>query len=160
MPKWIGVTKSGYDKAGDFWEFFSVNPDRLAYDSAPTSLISAAQDFTGSWADLGSEIAVEGYNVLGVYLVLDANDSLDMRLRVLAKHTSSGTDEYSFIEGTGTANEFDVGYYEFATNADQKVFIPIPIDNCVPYVQLQIQTGTVGSTAGQVDSAHVIRGWK
>ena len=57
----------------------------------PFALISAAQNFTASWADLGGEIATNQFNSIGLWLNLDINDTLNARVRLIAKHTSAGS---------------------------------------------------------------------
>lgn len=127
----------------------------------PETLLAAAQDFTAAWADCGPEIPTAGATHLGIWLNLDVNDSLDMRIKALAKHTTAGTDEYEIIIRTLSATDIKVepGYIEFNTDADQKVILSIPLDGVVPFVQLQIQAGTAGATPGQVDSLYSTKAW-
>lgn len=127
----------------------------------PESLLAAAQNFTAAWADCGTEIPTSGSTHLGIWLTLDVNDSLNMRVKALAKHTSGGTDEYELVIKTLSATDVkvDAGYIEFNTDADQKVILSIPLDGLVPYVQLQIMAGTAGATPGQVDSLYTTKAW-
>lgn len=150
-----------YDSAGDQALGWRTNPDRLAYDGAAVQLITSAQNLTASWADLGNEVAMGGYNMIAVWVTLDINDSVNARVRVLAKHESGGTEEYTLPIETISASDVKVeaAYFEFNVDADQLMCIPIEIRNVVPYVQVQVQTGTVGTTAGQIDAAYVTRGW-
>ena len=137
-----------------------VNPADTKY-IGPESLLAAAQNFTAAWVDVGPEIPTAGCTHLGVWLNLDVNDSLNMRIKALAKHTIAGTDEYELVIRTLSATDVkvDAGYIEFNTDADQKVLLCIPLDGVVPYVQLQILAGTVGGTAGQVDSLYATKAW-
>ncbi len=128
--------------------------------SPPMLLISSAQDFTASWADLGWEIDTRGADTVGLFVVLDINDSSNARVRALAKHTEGG-EEYSLPIRTisSTDVKIDIEYIEFNLDADQNLIISFQLDNVVPFVQFQIQAGTVGATAGQVDDAHIVIGY-
>jgi len=101
-----------------------------------------AQDLTDAYADFGAEIDMRGYDTLGVYIISDVNSSEDVDLKVLAKHTSAGTDEYE-IDGISVKSLWTTGasdaktYYEFETNG-------------IPFIQLQAIAGTVGATAGDL----------
>ena len=120
------------------------------------TISTTAQNFTGSWVDYGSEIDVLGITRLGLWLNLDVNDSNNMRVRVLAKHTTAGTDEYMLPIKTVSSSDVKVEdeYLEFNADSDQKVLLSVELFKLVAYVQIQIQVGTVGSTAGQVDSGY------
>ncbi len=48
-------------------------------------LLATPQAFTTSWADLGAEVDVRGYNSLGIWIRLGIGEANNMRLRVLAK---------------------------------------------------------------------------
>ncbi|MDX9797710.1 MAG: hypothetical protein RBT05_02520 [Bacteroidales bacterium] len=105
----------------------------------PETLVTA-KDLTDSYADFGAEIDMRGYTKLGVWVIADVNDSENVNLKTLVKHTSAGTDEYE-IEASGGvkalwttgASDFKT-YYEFTIGA-------------APFVQLQAIAGTVGATA-------------
>lgn len=124
----------------------------------PTALISAAQDFIAApnWADLGSEIQTDGYNWLKLWLQVDINNTLNARVRVLEKTALAGTLEYTqIIETVGTSDvKTEQQYYEINVDADQNIVILVELRNTCPVVQVQIQAGTVGATAGQIDSAY------
>ena len=45
-------------------------------------------------------------------------------------------------------------YFEFDTDADQKMVFTLNIDKTVPFLQVQIQAGTVGATAGHFESVY------
>ena len=130
------------------------------YRVPPTALVTVAQDLTGAWADCGAEIQTDGYRYLGLYVNLDINLSNDARIRVLAKRASTGDDEYVLPIKTVGASDIKVedSYYEFNDDADQKVFIPIELTNLIPFVQVQVMAGTVGGTAGQIDSLYYTLG--
>lgn len=46
-------------------------------------------------------------------------------------------------------------YVEFTDDVDQKILLSWDLEGVVPYAQLQIQAGTVGITAAQIDSCIV-----
>ena len=123
------------------------------------TLVAAAapQSFTANWVDLGVELFVAGAEVIGIWLNLDVNDSTNMRIRLIAKHTTAGADEYVIPIRTVSAGAVNVQaeYVEFSTDADQKMLLSAALDSIVAYVQFQIQAGAVGAAAGQVDSAFV-----
>ena len=124
--------------------------------SGPVELISSAQDLTGAWVDLGDELKVEYAQKIGLYINLDINDSVNARIRLLAKYESGGTDEYTFPIRTVSSSNVTVAaeYIEFSSDADQKMILSWDLDGLVKYIQIQVQAGTVGATAGQVDSAY------
>ena len=111
----------------------------------PETLVTA-QDLTDAYADFGAEIDMRGYTKLGVWVISDVNDSENVNLKALVKHTSAGTDEYE-IEASGgvkalwtTGASDSKAYYEFNIGA-------------APFVQLQAIAGTVGATAGDLSIA-------
>ncbi len=116
------------------------------------TLKSSAQNFTTSWVDYGSEIGTDDHSTIALWLNIDINDTQDARLRILAKHTSSGADEYVLPIKVETATVVNVEdeYYEFIVDEDAKRIISFTLDRVIPFVQVQIQAGTVGASAGQV----------
>ena len=122
-------------------------------------LIQAAQALTGSWVDLGDEIRTNNLDSFGVFIDLDVNDSQDVRFRALCKHTQNDTDEYFLPIRTITASDVKIQdeYIEFNDDTDQKTIIQVKTDFVVPYVQLQVQAGTVGATPGDITSATLTR---
>jgi hypothetical protein len=101
-----------------------------------------AQDLTDSYADFGAEIDMRGYTHLSVYIITDVNDSENVTLKLLGKHTSAGTDEYELDGGTTQAL--------WTTGAsDSKLHYEFNVKG-TPFVQLQAIAGTVGGTAGDL----------
>lgn len=127
------------------------------YTAGPQALISAAQNLTGAWADLGSEVKTSGFQHLGLWLNVDINDSSDVRVRVLAKHTEAHADEFSLpIKTVGASSvAIEDEYFELTDDADQKILIGVDLDGIVPVIQIQVMAGTLGATAGQIDGALV-----
>jgi len=117
--------------------------DSNAWDQY-TEVVSlvTAQDLTASYADFGVEIDMIGYTKLGIWVTSDVNDSLDVTLKILAKHTSAGADEYE-IDGVDTRTLWST------TVADFKKYYEVEI-GAVPIIQLQAIAGTVGATAGDL----------
>ncbi len=122
------------------------------------TLKGTAQSFTASWVDYGSEIGTDDFNTIALWLNIDINNTQDARLRILAKHTGGG-DEYVLpikVE-TATVVNIEDEYYELVTDEDEKRVISFTLDKVVPFVQVQIQAGTVGVSAGQVlDSKYTL----
>jgi len=126
----------------------------------PHELIAPAspQALTASWVDLGSVLFVKGACIAVLWVQLDINDSINARVRALARRESgAGALEYTLPIRTIEASVVKVrpAYFEFDTDADQNMLLVAELDGAVPYVQYQVQAGVVGSTAGQIDSAYV-----
>ncbi len=123
------------------------------------TLKGTAQDFTTSWVDYGSEISTDGYDFMSLWLNVDINNSIDARIRIVAKHTRGG-DKYVHSIEVITASVINVEdeFFEFTTDEDQRRVIEITLDDIIPFVQVQIQVGTVGATAGQIlDSKYILQ---
>jgi hypothetical protein len=123
-------------------------------------LKTSAQDFTASWVDYGSEISSDGHVRISLWFDIDINDTTDVRVRILAKHTRGGADEYTFPIETISDTYISVKdeYVEFAVDVDGKHVISFELDEIIPFVQVQIQAGTVGASAGQMlSSKYIIR---
>lgn len=127
---------------------------------ARETVTSAAQAFTTSWADLGSEIQLFGYNKLAVYVKLDINNTNNPRIRLLAKLDKDGADEYQMVDKTSNAGDVlvEAHYFEWNVDADGNFCIVFDLEGAtIPYGQLQIQCGTVGATAGEIDACEVAK---
>jgi hypothetical protein len=124
----------------------------------PYQLISSAQNLGTAWADLGSELTLSGAHYVGLYLTLDINLSTNARVRLLAKHSSAHADEFVLPIRTVGVSSIGVNaeYNEFSADADQKVLLSWDLDGVVTYGQFQVQTGTAGGTAGQIDDAWAV----
>ena len=125
----------------------------MGYDGA---LISAAQDLTTNWADLGSEIDVGQGGMLHLWLTIDINDGANVRVRLQDKHTSAGAEEYSrpIINATASVVKVEQEYFEFNVDEDAKYHMTFDLDRKTSYVQVQVQAGTVGATKAQIDAAY------
>ena len=127
----------------------------------PMPLISAPQSFTAGWVNIGDEIDCTGYNRVGAFLKVLANNSQGMRFRVMARHTSGSSDLFPLPIRVTTATEVLVSpeYVELANDTNQNIALSWDVSNLIPYVVIQIQAGTVGSPAGQVADAHYSIGY-
>lgn len=123
------------------------------------TVTSSAQAFTTSWVDLGSEIETLGIESVGVWVDLDINNTNNPRIRAQAKLDAGGAAEYDLVIKTvGTADvKIEDLYYEWNVDADQKSLLQIDLDGLVPYIQLQIQCGTVGAAAGEIESCVITK---
>jgi hypothetical protein len=123
------------------------------------SLIDSAQDLTASWVDLGDPVNTNTMENVGLWLNVDINNSLNARVRALAQKTKTGGtgDEYVMPIRVVTASDVKVEpeYIEFNNDADQLMILAVGTDRLIPFIQFQVQAGTVGATAGQIDTAHV-----
>lgn len=120
------------------------------------ALISSAQNFTTSWVDLGDPKDTQELQTFGAWLDLDINDGANMRVRLLAKHPKNTSLEFVLPIKTVSASDVKVedNYIEFNDDSDQQVLVAWTLDKIVPKVQVQIQAGTAGATAAQVDNAY------
>ena len=125
------------------------------------TLLTAAQDFTSGWADLGAVVRSGNCQWLGIWLTVDINSTLNARVRARAQTTYAGgaTDEYSLPIKTVSSADVKVEeeYLEFNVDADQLVILGIECNGVIPFIQFQVIAGTVGATPGQIDAAYVTR---
>jgi len=115
------------------------------------TLKGTVQNFTASWVDYGPEISTDGFDFMSIWLNIDINDTQDARLRILSKHTSGGNEYVHSIEViAGSVVNTEDAYFEFTTDEDAKRVIEVTLDVVIPYIQVQIQAGTVGAAAGRI----------
>lgn len=117
------------------------------YTDAET--LVTAQDLTDTYADYGAEIDMRGYTHLRVGIVLDVNDSTDIKLKLLGLNEAGGIDEFEIEGGTTQAipHTADAKYsYEFDVKGS-------------PFVQLQAKAETVGATPGDL-TISITKVWK
>ena len=121
------------------------------------SVVSTGQTVSSGWADFGGEIDVQGYKSMVVWTSLTHYASSNCRVKALAKHATSGADEYELPIKTVSTSDVKVNslYYELDSDATQKMLLDFDI-TAVPYVQLQVQAGTVGTT-GDVIAASITK---
>lgn len=124
------------------------------------ALFSTAYELTASFADVGGEIDMRGYNQLTLWLTIDIGTSTNPQLRVLFKHTTAGAEEYREIYlGSPSSNltAVNLNDYEIDSDADQLFKINIPTSGTVAFVQLQAKDAANGD--GQIDAAYVTKAW-
>lgn len=134
----INFQDKAYDSTIDSLKTSEQSPLSDHYTDA-VELVSA-QDFTASLADAGAEIDTRSYNQLGLWNVIDINDSIQPRLMVLLKHESGGSEEWEHR------------FYQFK-DADDLRLIRIDVSD-VAFVQCQVIVDTVGATAGTITMYH------
>lgn len=128
----------------------------------PVELISSAQTLTTSFADLGNEIDMRGYNQLGLWLNVDINQASDVEIRILHKHTPAGSEEYREIYlGTPGSNItiISLNDYQVGADSDQLFKINILVSATSPYIQVQAREATDGGTDADIDTAYVTKAW-
>jgi hypothetical protein len=137
-----------------------TTPAQYRY-TGPVSLITTAQALSTTWIDLGPEIDTERYDHIGLFVSLTISDSTNARVRALGKHTAGGAGEYVFPISTVGASVVEVEdqFIEFNDDTDQNMILSWDLDNLVPVVQFQVQASAVGTTAGQIESALMTRGY-
>ena len=129
-----------YDSGYDLKKVAEQEPAwRHRTDFAP---LVSAQDLTGTEADFGSSIAMDGYNTLTLAITKDCNDSEDVDIYVYGQ-TEAGGDIFE-IDG------IDVKRLWSGTGTDGFAMYQIVTGNGVPFIQLKAKAGTVGSTAGDL----------
>lgn len=127
----------------------------------PTAIISSAQDLTVSWAALGSQQTSGGFSSAGLYLDVDINDSENVRIRALVRHTTGGATFLLPIKTVASNNvKVEPEYIEFNVDSDQKMLISWDLDRVIPFIEFQVQVSAVNTTAAQIDSANLILRWK
>jgi hypothetical protein len=128
-----------------------------------SDLVSSAQNLTTSWAALGSgsNVSVSGKKIAALYVVLDINNSSNARVRALGRHTTSGATYVMPIKTVAASDvKIEDEYYEFNVDEDQNMLLTWDLDGVVNYLDFQVQVSATGTTAGQIDDAHLVTGWK
>ena len=123
-------------------------------------LISAPQNFTSGWVYLGEAVDMTDATRAAIYLDVDSNDTLTPRIRAVGKINSKDvTQLYPFpIKNVGASSAaLEAELFEFNVDADQKMILEVETKGLVNFLQFQIQAGTVGATAGQIESAYLIK---
>lgn len=126
-------------------------------DNKITALISTAQNLTGAWVDLGSVINTMDCQALALWLKLTVNNSLNVRVRMVALQSESATDLYQppIIDAGASVVNVEPEFFELNQDADQNLVLSFPTIDLMPFVKFQIEAGTVGVTPGQITAAGV-----
>jgi len=140
----INSQKKAYDPSTQSNMESTLNPEYAHYTD-PELLVTASDIVatTTVYKDQGAEIDMTGYNTLGVFVKFTVNDSATNTIKLLAKHTSAGTEEFvqetagDYIKTLGDAS-INI-YYEFSTNHN------------IPIFQIQSTATTVGDTEGTLE---------
>ena len=152
-------SQSPQDSALNLVKTQEQSPPRAQFtDVAP--VITAAQNLTASWADLGSEILKRAFYDGTYYFTFDVNTSVGAQLRFLNKHTSAGAEEYPCRVGVASATGQITLVDEIWLLGDADALIPIEIGShhATPYYQLQVKHISAAGTVGQIDAAYVTKG--
>ena len=114
----------------------------------------SAVTLTTGWQDVGAKINTLGWDRILFHPDITQTDSLNIRLRVTYEFTFAGTDDRTLLIKNVSASSTAVehSYYEFSTDDDYKSCLNVELGGGIPFVQLQAQTGTVGSTASTIDA--------
>lgn len=128
--------------------------------AGPEGVITSPQNLTASWADLGSEKIVPGFKTAALWLDVDINDSSNVRIRCLAKRAPATGLEYVLPINTVGASSVAVEdeYFELNVDADQQIIVKVTLDNVIPVIQWQVIAGTLGASAGQIETAYMTLG--
>ena len=140
----INAQKKAFDPSTNSNMESTLNPEYAHYTD-PELLVTASDIVatTTVYKDQGAEIDMTGYNTLGVFVKFTVNDSATNTIKLLAKHTSAGTEEFvqetagDYIKTLGDAS-INI-YYEFSTNHN------------IPIFQIQSTATTVGDTEGTLE---------
>jgi hypothetical protein len=153
-----------YDSASNADRGFEVAPV-WSHNVATPVTIATALALTNAWQDLGPEIPLQGYTKLGLWLNLQINTSVNLRVRCQLKHTSASGFEYNNIlamidEGSLPANvKVQPQGVELDVDTDLLFVLPWVIDNFVPFAQFQVMVETTGVTPGIILNAEVTYGY-
>lgn len=138
--------------------------------AGPTALVTASEFtvLTASYQDVGTEVSMVGYKYASYFVNLDISSSLDVRFKVLAKHTSAGINEYELDDSAvkittpntyyGLSGSVSVRAFELNSNIDQDFVIKVQTDNNIPYLQLMATAISQSSTTpGRIESCYVVK---
>lgn len=162
---WINAQKKAYDKGLDLDKVSIEAQDPWSKRSDAESLVSVAQNLTSWFVDVGREIQTKWYKYARFWLTLDGNDSRDVQVKLLWKHTSWWTEEYSYdpnkwaIRASTISSDDDYRSLDWTVSAslDDLFLIEVELDNAMPYLQLQVKAWTVWATAWQIDALYITK---
>ncbi len=121
-------------------------------------VLDSAYTLTDTEAEFGNEINTIGVRKIVLYVTLDVNNSLNVRIRPNFRLTTSGSNYLPALEViSATETKIQDNYFELDNDADQRQIIEIPLDGCVPFVKLSAWAGTVGVAAGSITSLEIIK---
>jgi hypothetical protein len=125
------------------------------------NIIESPQTLTGSWVDMGSANECLNYSFFSPYIDLTINDSKNVRVRFRGLFELDG-DDYIIPckivkQGKVVVDDF---YYELDSDIDQKIILQTETDQNIYAIKVQVMAGTVGDTAGVINSAMYIQGYR
>lgn len=123
----------------------------------PVAVKTTAQDVTDAWANIGDIVMTKDAQAIQLWADVDINSSQNIRIRVVGMMSEAGTAYEPSVAGAFSSGValVDKGYYEINADADQKIVLRVPLNKMFPFAQIQVQAGTVGATAGQIDSLYI-----
>jgi len=119
-------------------------------NQSPVVHKAAAQNVTAGWVDYGAEIDVSGADYMGFGFTLTHTNSVNNRIRFLAKTDLSTTVEHPLPIDVVSATKVEsttLGYIEFSSDTTQSPILSVSVEKLFPTIQPQIQCSSVGSTA-------------
>jgi hypothetical protein len=124
--------------------------------TAIESILTASQAVTSSWADLGSVIELGDFDKINAFISVDINDSEDVRFKVKGLIDNEPTKEYEFMSETLNSGITNIkpSYFELTDDKDIDFIINLDVLGC-QYAQIQVQAGTVGSSAGLITDLYI-----
>lgn len=116
-------------------------------NKAESIMLEPPQSPTIAWVDIGRMLYVQGLGSLAFWIDVAMNDSRNLRFRVQAVPAPESINRFDIPIQTVQSDvvEIDTEFFEFQQDVDQKILFQSSLGNLVPYVQLQVQAGTVGA---------------
>jgi len=129
--------------------------------SSVSSILASAQALSSSWTDLGTVIDMEDFSYVNVYVELTINNSTDVQFRSVVNIDENPTVDYQFVIENIETTKINVAkeYIELLVNEDSNIILEFKADGA-RYLQIQARAGTVGATAGTIDSLYTQRSMK
>lgn len=135
------------------------------YIAEPVALLEESQDVTNEWVDCGLVVNTcsesGSSNNLAFLIDLDINDSTDVRFRIIGNWNDTTSLDYVFSIYDIKANVVNISpeYAELTSDTDQSIVLEFQTAG-IPYIQLQVKTGTVGVLPCSINSIYVVGTWK
>lgn len=108
---------------------------------------------SGTWHDLGDEIACNGYDDLIIAANLSINNGTDVNFRALGKTSRGDLFEYNLPikDETSTKTNIDQHTYELTDDTDQRIMLDFAMEG-IPYIQIQGKCTYSSGVASCVES--------
>lgn len=128
--------------------------------SQKITTLATAQTITGSWVNLGGEINMEYAKTLGLWIKLNINDSLNVKIRARALYEEHGVDPFTLpIKAVSTTKVVvRPECIEFGEDSDQCMILQVDTARIIPLIQIQVMAETVGASAGIITYAKISSG--